>query len=268
MQLFIPQWQGSGKGISLEKGAWTIRDYLGGGPFTTISLSEIPAGADGLQRFNINNYDAIAEQLSRLKALLEEKQPQKLSVLGGDCGLEIVPVSYLNSKYSNLGVIWFDAHADINTPSDSPSKNFHGMPLRMLLGEGVPEIERLLFSKLKDHQLHYLGLRDVDDAEHQRIRSGNIYNSRQVNTADLVQTLKAKNIRQLYLHFDLDCLDPKEYDQTYYQVPDGIAIATAERCIRELKDKFEVVGTSVLESVATDTNALQPITALIAILLK
>ena len=268
MKLFFPQWQGSGNGTSIQNGALAIRDHFGKHLFHELSLSDLPAGGEGQQRFKINNYSAITEQLSRFKVFLEEKQPETLIVLGGDCGLEIVPVSYLNAKYPHLGVVWFDAHADINTPADSPSNNFHGMPLRTLLGEGIPEMDPLLFSKLQDNQLHYVGLRDVDVAEQKRIRLGNIYRSEKVDVPDLIQTLQAKGIQQLYLHFDVDCLDPKEYDKTYYQVPDGIPIAAAERCIAVLKENFEIVGTSVLESVASNDTALKPISNLLEALLK
>ena len=142
------------------------------------------------------------------------------------------------------------------------------MPLRTLLGEGIPEMDPLLFGQLQDNQLHYVGLRDVDVAEQERIRLGNIYHSEKVDVPDLIQTLQAKCIQQLYLHFDVDCLDPKEYDKTYYQVPDGIPIAAAEHCIAVLKENFEIVGTSVLESVALNDTALNPIAHLLEALLK
>ncbi len=268
MKLFFPQWQGSGNGTSIQNGALVIRDHFGKHLFQEISLSNLPAGGDGQQRFKINNYDAITRQLSRFKTFLEEQQPETLIVLGGDCGLEIVPVSYLNDKYPHFGVVWFDAHADINTPFDSPSNNFHGMPLRTLLGEGTPEMDSLLFSKLQDHQLHYVGLRDVDVAEQERIRLGNIYHSKEVDAPALIQTLQAKGIQQLYLHFDVDCLDPGEYGKTYYQVPDGIPIAAAQHCIAALKENFEVVGPSILESVALNTAELKSIVNILEALLE
>ncbi len=267
MKLFFPQWQGSGNGIAILSGATAIRDHFGKHQFQELSLSELPAGGEAQQRFKINNYEAITLQLSRFKSFLEEKQPETLAILGGDCGLEIVPVSYFNDRYPNLGVIWFDAHADINTASDSPSKNFHGMPLRTLLGEGIPEMDPLLFSKLRDNQLHYVGLRDVDTAEEARISLGNIYHTKGSDPLALVHTLKAKNIQQLYLHFDVDCLEPMEYDKTYYQVPNGMSLADAAAYIAILKENFDVVGTSVLESVARNTMELQPIADLLEALL-
>ena len=136
MKVYFPQWQGAGTGKGIKDGAKTILDYLENPNFTHIPLSPIPAGKEEAQEYHINNFSAIKEQLLRFKAHLEKEQPTTLQTIGGDCGLEIVPVSYLNSVYPNLGVIWFDAHADINRPCDSASCNFHGMPLRTLLGEG------------------------------------------------------------------------------------------------------------------------------------
>ncbi|MGB5820682.1 MAG: arginase family protein [Saonia sp.] len=220
--------------------------------------------------YDINNYEAITEQLGRLHKKLTETQPTTVHTIGGDCGLEIVPVSYLNLRYPRLGVIWFDAHADINRPCDSPSCNFHGMPLRTLLGEGEGEgqMAPLLFSTIKTSQIHYVGLRDMDAMEQERIDKGNIYVQKKLRITELVETLHQKSIAQLYLHFDFDCLEPSEYKETYYQVPKGITIGEAESCIKTLKDNFNIVGTSALESVTTDIQKLRPIAGILDLLLK
>ena len=179
-----------------------------------------------------------------------------------------MPVSYLNQKYPNLGVIWFDAHADINRPCDSASCNFHGMPLRTLLGEGEPRMEHLLSSTIEASQIHYLGLRDIDPAEKLRIDEGNIYAPAKANIEELVNILHQKDIQYLYLHFDFDCLEPSEYPETYYQVPKGLKIKVAEQCISALKKEFHVVGSSVLESITTNQEKLRPITGIINLLMK
>lgn len=214
MKIYFPQWQGSGKGTSIEIGAKTILEYLNSDAFVSVPLSELPAGESNTQRYKINNYDVIIEQLKLFKKTLENSKPETLKIIGGDCGLEIVPVSYLNKKYPNLGVIWFDAHADINRPCDSASCNFHGMPLRTLLGEGEPQMNPLLSSMLKPSQIHYVGLRAIDKAEQNRIQVGNIFAPKKNNIPVLIKTLKKKKITHLYLHFDFDCLDPIDYDQT------------------------------------------------------
>ncbi len=268
MKIYFPQWQGSGTGQSIETGAATICTYLDDPNFINIPLSDIPAGKNGLRKNDINNYDAITEQLTRLKESIESHKPNTIRTIGGDCGLEIVPVSYLNQQYPNLGVIWFDAHADINRPCDSPSCNFHGMPLRTLLGEGEKKMNPLLFSTIKTSQIHYIGLRDIDKAEKDRIKNGNIYAPIKLDISDLEQTLKSKKITHLYLHFDFDCLEPEDYNKTYYKVPHGLTIKDAELCINSLKNNFSIVGSSVLESITTISSELKPIESIIQLLMK
>lgn len=268
MKIYFPQWQGSGNGKHIETGAQTVLDYLSDDTFVSIPLSTISAGDNGEKKYDINNYDAIVDQLTRFKTTLEYESPETLKTIGGDCGLEIVPVSYLNKKYPNLGVLWFDAHADINQPCDSASCNFHGMPLRTLLGEGEDEMNLLLSSTITASQIHYVGLRDIDATEQVRIDEGNIYAPKDVNIPELVATLQKKNITHLYLHFDFDCLEPSYYDKTYYQVPNGTTISEAEECIKELQKKFMVVGSSVLESITTNSAELRPIENILNLLMR
>ncbi len=268
MKIYFPQWQGAGTGEKIEEGAFAVLQYLNDPSFIKIPLSNIPAGKDGEKKFDINNYEAITDQLQRFKHFLNEEQPETLATIGGDCGLEIVPVSYLNGKYPNLGVIWFDAHADINKPCDSASCNFHGMPLRTLLGEGETKMSELMFITIESQQIHYVGLRDIDDAEQIRLDEGNIYHPKKVNIPELVSTLKKKGIQNLYLHFDFDCLEPNDYDKTYYKVPNGVTIGEAEACIKELRKNFNVVGTSVLESTTTRIDEIQPIENILNMLMK
>jgi len=268
LKIYFPQWQGSGIGVHIETGAMTILKYLENLPIHKIPLSKLAAGTLGEKKYNINNYRAITEQLCQLKKEIEKEQPETLQIIGGDCGLEIVPVSYLNQKYNDFGVIWFDAHADINKPCDSASCNFHGMPLRTLLGEGEHHMEDLLSSTISEKQIHYVGLRDIDRAEKKRLLTGNIYHPEKLDIEDLIHTLKSKGIKALYLHFDFDCLDPLAYDKTYYKVANGIKIREAETCIKALKANFDIVGSSVLESVAIEVNDLNPIKGIIALLMQ
>lgn len=267
MKIYFPQWQGSGNGKSIANGAKTILDYLNDKSIVEVPLSTLSFGERENQAYHINNYEAIAEQLGLLRKSITEAAPNKIQIIGGDCGLEIVPVSYLNKKYPNLGVIWFDAHADINRPCDSPSCNFHGMPLRTLLGEGEPLMHHLMFSNIVNSQIHYIGLRDVDESEQMRIEKGTIYASKQMDIQHLTNTLAEKNITHLYLHFDFDCLEPKDYDKTYYQVPGGLQIRDAEACIKALQQRFTIVGSSVLESITTNHVELGPITGIIDLLI-
>jgi arginase len=261
MKIFFPQWQGSGTSTLIADGAKTIFDYIKD-EIVAIPLSDKPLELEQ----NINGHSTLLDQLNRFRNFLIKEQPNTLNTIGGDCGLEIIPVSYLAEKHPNLGVIWFDAHADINLPEESKSHHFHGMPLRTLLGEGDDALKQLLFTEISPSQIHYIGLRSIDSAEQERINKDHIYAPLTLDITHLIKTLKKKNITELYIHFDVDCLDPSSYKNAYFNVNNGITTSEAEHYISELNANFGIVGTSVLESVALSEDQLKPIKKIIDLL--
>ena len=92
-------------------------------------------------------------------------------ILGGDHSIAIGTFSALSSHFrgkdEEIGLIWFDAHADINTPASSPSGNIHGMPLSVLLGDGAPALVDIegFSPKLNPEFFAHVGTRDVDSGE-------------------------------------------------------------------------------------------------------
>jgi arginase len=97
-------------------------------------------------------------------------------ILGGDHAIAIATFSAIASYHKQnadgeIGLIWFDAHADINTPETSPSGNIHGMPLAVLLGHGNAELVNLCgyAPKLNPKYFAHIGARDVDPGERANI---------------------------------------------------------------------------------------------------
>lgn len=96
-------------------------------------------------------------------------------ILGGDHSIAVATFSGVAAHYrersEDVGLIWFDAHADINTPETSPSGNIHGMPLSILLGEGPEELVNLggFAPKLKREFFAHVGGRDLDAGERMRV---------------------------------------------------------------------------------------------------
>ncbi|MCZ0970589.1 arginase family protein [Streptomyces albulus] len=85
----------------------------------------------------MRHLDVLAASLRATRQALAEWGPGPLRTVGGDCGVELAPVSHAVARHgADLAVVWFDAHADLNTPASSPSGGFHGMVLRTLLGQG------------------------------------------------------------------------------------------------------------------------------------
>jgi arginase len=161
--------------------------------------------------------DAAAEQIER--SLGAGSLPL---VLGGDHSIAIGSLSGLSSfhhqKGLETGLIWFDAHADMNTPSTSPSGNIHGMPLSALLGHGHPALTELRgFSpKLSPHLCAHIGARDLDPGERALIRELGIrfFTMREIDERGMAACVRdaiaiASQASGGYaVTFDIDVMDP------------------------------------------------------------
>ena len=118
---------------------------------------------------------AVCEQLARdvERTLQEESIPV---ILGGDHSIAIGSASgvasYYKKKNEKIGIIWLDAHTDINTPQTSPSGNIHGMPLAALLGEGARELTHVagFAPKLDPKHTAIIGARSIDPGERDIIK--------------------------------------------------------------------------------------------------
>jgi arginase len=133
----------------------------------------IPEPQDKLKY--VNEIRSTCEQLARTVEEIMTAGEFPI-VLGGDHSIAIGSFAGMSAYYrkrnETLGLIWFDAHADMNTPETTPSGNIHGMPLAVLLGYGTPELTDVLgFSpKIDPKYLVHIGARDVDPGERELIQ--------------------------------------------------------------------------------------------------
>jgi arginase len=162
-------------------------------------------------------------------------------VLGGDHSMAIGTIAgiaaHCKEHNKRLGVLWIDAHSDINTPETSPTGNIHGMPLAVSLGLGSPELTSIggNFTKLNPHQLVLIGLRSIDSGERKLIKQLKI----EAHTmADLdkhgVHRIIAKTLAEmrakvdhLHVSFDLDSVDPMVASGVGTPVPGGLTYREA-----------------------------------------
>jgi arginase len=198
--------------------------------------------------------------------------------LGGDHSIALGSVSAaLEKGKDDLAVLWIDAHADINSPSTSPSGNLHGMPLAALMG--VPsgtnglrndQWNRLLTEVVPKHRLSpsriaWLGLRDVDDGERQALRTmdaGYLASMHDIDRFGVVEMMARldrwlidSGAKQLWVSFDVDCLDPVLAPGTGTAVRGGFSYREAHlfaELIRESLDAidcpYRLVGLDVVET--------------------
>ncbi|HIA28463.1 MAG TPA: arginase [Planctomycetes bacterium] len=149
-------------------------------------------------------------------------------VIGGDHSIAIGTISgaatYLHDKDPSVkppkvGVLWFDAHADLNTPETSPTGNIHGMPVSILLGQGPPELVEIGFdgAKVDPSRFVQIGLRDLDLSEQKRLKELELtaYTMEDIDRRGLVEVtteaiaVATRDVDVLHVSFDIDVLDPR-----------------------------------------------------------
>ena len=167
---------------------------------------------------NLEEVIQVNKELANMVKVVVENQRTPL-VLGGDHSIAIGTLAGLSLHYKNLGVIWFDAHADLNTPETTPSGNIHGMPLATSIGLGHERLTSILHSeaKIQAENIIIIGGRSIDEGERVLIKERGIqvYTMHEIDrlgmTHVMEQTLayfKEKQIDGLHLSLDLDALDP------------------------------------------------------------
>lgn len=266
MNLFFPQWQGAGKTKELLKGANEIKErYL-----SYYKLVEVPVEGSDIDEVknNILGYDIILQQLQNANQIVMNEEPDSIFTVGGGCDVELISVSYLNNKLKgDLTLLWIDAHGDLNTPESSPSKLFHGMPLRSLLGDGDAEIIKTTFSKLTTSQILLLGQRDLDEPEKDFINEHKIdfLSVEEINSSvnNVVKAVKSKLSNNLYIHVDLDVLDIDEFPYVMVPAPGGLKFQVLLELLKQLKDNFNIAGLSLLEYASSDERELKIISEII-----
>jgi arginase len=247
VNLFFPQWQGGTDFERYTKGARFLRDMLE--PQVEFMNVSINSSSDLSITDNIKAKPALLEQLRTVRTLLETHKPERIFTLGGDCGCDLVQITYLNQLYAgNLTVVWLDAHGDLNTPESSPGKHFHGMPLRSMLGEGDSEIVQQGFSQLEQKQIILAGLRELDESERAFLAQHKIARVSVENLQNNPNMLASKtHSRNIYIHFDLDVLVPSEFDGTRYPTPNGMTLETVIDVIQSLAGAYNIVGFALTE---------------------
>jgi len=140
-------------------------------------------------------------------------------VIGGDHSIALGTIVGLSKHYKNLGVIWYDAHGDLNTQETTPSGNIHGMPLAASLGFGDKRLTELFHGGnfIKPENVVLIGSRDLDSGEIDLIKKLNItyYNMKKIESLGMDNVLKEirrkfllNKVDGVHLSFDMDSLDP------------------------------------------------------------
>ncbi len=170
--------------------------------------------------------------------------------LGGDHSMAIGTIagitSYCKKHRLKLGVIWVDAHSDMNTDDTSPSGNIHGMPLAVSLGLGNEKLVNLLgFSpKLKSENCALIGVRSIDGLEKINIKKLNlpVYTMTDIDKLGIhriiVKVLKQfrEKVDHIHVSFDLDSVDPTIVPGVGTPVPGGLSYREAHLLMESIAE--------------------------------
>jgi len=266
MNIFIPQWQGSGEKNNLFYGAHAIKEFIERND--TLEFEKIYINENEISELknDILGYEILNSQLKALEKTLNEKKAKRIFIVGGGCDIEIPIVSYLNEQNNDLTLFWYDAHGDLNSPTSSKSKLFHGMPLRFLTDQNI-SLEKIKINKINTKNIILLGTRNLDKPEKIYIKEKNIrvITVNEMRNIDAFKAIIKRKTKNAYIHIDLDVLDPKYFNKVKCPTDSGVSIEELISTIKEIRRQFDIVGFSLVENTETDLVKIKKLEEIIEI---
>ena len=182
-------------------------------------------------------------------------------VLGGDHSIAIGSIAGSSNHFAgqgeSIGVIWFDAHGDANTPDTTPSGNIHGMSLAVSLGLGDSDLVNLggRSPKVQARNTVLIGIRDLDPGERETLKKCGVvcYTMRDVDergmrdVLDEAIRLASDGTAGVHLSFDMDVVDPEDAPGTGTPVWGGITYREAHLAMEMLADRAQIVAIDLVE---------------------
>ena len=205
----------------------------------------------------------IAETCRRLASAVEKAAAQGKAplVLGGDHSVAVGTISgmshYLRRKKQSLGLIWIDAHADMNTPRTSPSGNVHGMPLACVIGQGPRDLTHIYgyAPKVDPANVALVGVREVDQLEKPHVKHSGVraFTMRDIDERGLRAVMEeaiqiaSAGTGGFHVSLDMDAVDPREAPGVGTPVRGGITYREAHLAMEILCDAGSMTSMDVVE---------------------
>lgn len=205
----------------------------------------------------------IAETCKRLATMVEKAAGEGRFpvVLGGDHSAAVGTVSGVSRHYrkkkQKIGMIWVDAHADMNTPESSMSGNVHGMPLACIIGEGPRELTHIFnyAPKVDPDKVVIVGLRNVDQLEKQHVRDSgvHVFTMRDIDERGMKAVMgdairfAMEGTAGFHVSFDMDSVDPQQAPGVGTPVPGGLTYREAHLAMEMAGDSGGVLSMEVVE---------------------
>jgi arginase len=246
--IVVPQWQGSGspRRLQISDGTAAIRARL---PAAAIRVVEVPGELGDAQGTGVHGYSALRAIREHHARLLADTDGVAITI-GGDCGVDLATIAHaMRRARGDLAIVWFDAHCDLNTPASSPSGSFHGMVLRATLGEGAPGLVPEPAATPRPEQVVLAGTRAFDPAERDYVvaRRLRVIAPAELHPEALVAAVEETGASSVFIHVDLDVLDPDELRGIAFPEPMGVPATTVAASIAALRKRFRLIGAGITE---------------------
>lgn len=200
----------------------------------------------------------VAEQTAQTVAQAV-RQGSRVLALGGDHSMSLGTVAgAAGAVAGEIGLIWIDSHADINTPETTISGNIHGMGASALLGLGHPKLVNVFKpgAKIKKENILFIGLKDLDQAEIDLIRR------EQLNAITMLDLLRygfgyvteqidqlARRVQHVWVSLDVDAIDKAYAPATLMATPGGLTYREVTNIAKYIGKTCPVIGCDIAELV-------------------
>ena len=235
--------------MRLVDGAEAVRGDL---PTASTRVVEVPLEAGDDQGTGVQRASSIELVRDRLAQTLSTIDGPAVTI-GGDCSVELGAIGHVLERQglgrdgsgSQIAVVWFDAHPDIHSVETSDSKAFHGMVVRTLLGDGPARL--VPSTPLRPERLVLAGMRAPDPGETAYLETVAIATLPEPTPESLVDAIEASGATAVYVHIDLDVLDPAEVVGVGFPEPFGLSVNGLVACIRALLERWPLAGAGITE---------------------
>ncbi|GAA1925577.1 arginase family protein [Microbacterium aoyamense] len=243
--LVVPQWQGSpsSRAMQLIDGAEAIAGDL---PRSATLVLDVPTGAGEALGTGVRRLSALLGTRDRMVDALAPFEEPVLTV-GGDCGVALGAIGHAVKRHPSLAVVWLDAHPDFNDAGSSPSGAFAGMTLRAVVGQGEGGL-MLEPGVVPPRRVVVGGARSFDEPEAEAIeRLGVAVLSVDAlrDPESLATAVRETGAEALYVHVDVDVLDPAELTGNAHPEPFGLTVAELTGAIAAARAALPLVGSSI-----------------------
>ena len=208
---------------------------------------------------NLKNLDEVARVNNELCNRVSEEMGKGRFplIIGGDHSIAIGSIAGVMQHVENLGVIWFDAHGDINTDETSPSGNIHGMPVAVSLGLGHERLTSIggVDKKLNTKNIVFVGCRDLDMGERKVLKELGIkvFTMHEIDRLGMTEVMNraikiaGDGTDGIHVSFDLDSMDPMFVEGTGTRVPGGMTYRESHLALEMVAQTEKVISAEFVE---------------------